>query len=153
MYEGGIRTPLLVKWPGKVAPGSYSDHISAFWDFMPTFAEITGIPVPEKTDGISFLPTLLGKTARQKEHEYLYWEFHEQGGKVAIRMGDWKAVKLDMDRQPQGATELYKLTEDIGETNNVADANPDILRNMEEIMKKAHLPSDIFPFSFESATR
>ncbi len=96
MYEGGIRTPLLVKWPGRIKEGSVSDHISAFWDIMPTLAEIAGLPVPEGIDGISFLPELLGK--KQMKHEYLYWEFHEQGGKIAVRMGDWKAVKLNVDK-------------------------------------------------------
>ena len=118
MYEGGIRTPMLVRWPGKIKAGSVSDHISAFWDIMPTFAEITGAEMSGEIDGISFLPALLGKKA-QKQHEYLYWEFHEQGGKIAVRMGNWKAVKLNINKIPQGATELYDLSNDIGETNNV----------------------------------
>ncbi len=148
MYEGGIRTPLLVKWPGKIEEGSVSDHVSAFWDFMPTFAEITGADLPENIDGISFLPTLLGKK-NQKEHEYLYWEFHEQGGKIGLRMGNWKAVKRNVDKTPQGTTELYDLSTDVGETNNVASSNPDIVTRMEELMKEAHTPSKDFPFAFE----
>jgi len=147
MYEGGIRTPLLVKWPGVVKSGSKSDHISAFWDFMPTLADITGIKVPDGIDGISFLPTLLGK--EQKQHEYLYWEFHEQGGKIAVRMGKWKAVKNNVDKTPQGNTELYDLSADIGETKDVASLNPEIVKKMEEIMKQAHTPSDVFPFASE----
>jgi arylsulfatase A-like enzyme len=153
MYEGGIRTPCLVKWPGKVKPGSVSDHVSAFWDFMPTFAEIAGAGIPDDLDGISFLPTLLGRTGSQEEHAYLYWEFHEQGGKVAVRMGEWKAVKRDMDLVPQGSTELYRLTDDIGETNDLAISNPEIVKKLEEIMNEAHKPSEIFPFSFESAAK
>lgn len=149
VYEGGIRTPLLVKWPGKIKPGSVSDHISAFWDIMPTFAEITAADVPEGIDGVSFLPTLLGKVKKQKQHEYLYWEFHEQGGKVAVRMGDWKAVKRDVDRSPQGAFELYNLSIDAGETNDVASLNPEKVKKMEEITKRAHTASDIFPFANE----
>ena len=147
MYEGGIRTPMIVKWPGKVKAGAVSDHISAFWDIMPTLAEISGTPAPEGIDGISFLPELLGK--EQKNHEYLYWEFHEQGGKIAVRMGNWKAVKLDINKTPQGVTELYDLSNDIGETSNVASSNPEIVKKMEEIMKQEHTPSEVFPFRFE----
>jgi arylsulfatase A-like enzyme len=152
MYEGGIRVPMLVKWPGRVKPGTTSDHISAFWDIMPTFAEIAGTPVTDGIDGISFVPVLLGKK-NQKQHEYLYWEFHEQGGKAAVRMGKWKAVKLNLNKVPQGQTELYDLSSDIGETNNLADSHPDIVSRMEEIMKEAHTPSEIFPFTFEQAAK
>lgn len=151
IYEGGIRTPLIVRWPEKIKAGTESDHISAFWDFLPTFAEITGANVPEYVDGISLLPTLLGKR-KQKEHEYLYWEFHEQGGKVAVRMGNWKAVKKNVDKIPQGAIELYDLSADPGETNDVVSSHPEIVKKMEEIMKQAHKPSEIFPFSFEKQT-
>ncbi len=147
VYEGGIRTPMLVRWPGKVKEGSKIDHISAFWDIMPTFAEITGAKIPETIDGISFLPALLGK--KQKQHDYLYWEFHEQGGKMAVRMGNWKAVKLNIDKTPQNPTELYNLLTDVGETNDVASSNPEIVNKMEMIMKQAHTKSDVFPFMFE----
>jgi arylsulfatase A-like enzyme len=149
MYEGGIRTPMLVKWPGKIKPGSTSDHISAFWDVMPTFAEITGAYVPQEIDGISFLPSLLIKTKKQKQHEYLYWEFHEQGGKIAVRMGNWKAVQRNVDKIPQGSVELYNLSDDIGETADVASSNPEIVSKMENIIKQAHKPSEVFPFAFE----
>ncbi len=151
MYEGGIRTAMLVKWPGKVEEGSESDHVSAFWDIMPTFGEIAGAGISGDIDGISFLPELLGK--KQKQHEYLYWEFHEQGGKTAIRMGNWKAVKLNVDKTPQGVTELYDLSKDISETNNVAKANPEIVKKMEELMLQAHKPSEVFPFSYESTNK
>jgi arylsulfatase A len=148
MYEGGIRTPMLVKWPGKIKERTTSEYISAFWDLMPTLADVAGIKIPEDLDGISFLPELLGKK-KQKEHEYLYWEFHEQGGKIAVRMGNWKAVKLNVDKIPQGAIELYDLSKDIGETINLAASNPDIVKKMEEIMKEAHKPSEVFPFVYE----
>ena len=148
MYEGGIRTPLLVRWPGKVKEGSTNDHVSAFWDFLPTFAEITGADTPKELDGISFLPAMLGKS--QQQHEYLYWEFHEQGSKTAARMGKWKAVKLNIDKIPQGETELYDLSSDIGEDNNVAKSNPAIVKKMEELMKQAHKTSEVFPFVYES---
>ena len=147
MYEGGIRTPMIVRWPGQVKPGSVSDHVSAFWDVMPTFAEIAGIDVPAGTDGISFLPELLGK--KQKKHEYLYWEFHEQGGKIAVRMGDWKAVKLNADKGPESTIELYDLAADKGETTDLATSNPELVKKMEQVMNDAHVPSDIFPFPLE----
>jgi arylsulfatase A len=151
LYEGGIRTPLLVKWPEKIKAGSTSDHISAFWDIMPTLAEIAGAkPVPAN-DGISFLSTLLGKT--QMQHDYLYWEFHEQGGKQAVRMGNWKAVKRDIDKSPQGAIELYDLIKDMGETNNIASANPEMVVKLENIMKQAHTPSKDFPFISETVKK
>jgi arylsulfatase A len=112
-------------------------------------AEITGTPVPEGIDGISFLPSLVGKRG-QKQHEYLYWEFHEQDGKTGARMGNWKAVKRNVDKTPQGSTELYDLSKDFGETTDVALSHPDIVKKMDEIMKQAHTKSDIFPFLFEN---
>ena len=148
LYEGGIRTPLLVKWPGKIKAGSTSDLVSAFWDIMPTLAEITDAQIPENIDGISFLPTLLGKR-NQKQHEYLYWEFHEQGGKIAVRKDTWKAVKRNVDKTPQGSLELYDLSTDTGETNDVASSHPEIVKEMEDIMKQAHTHSEVFPFVFE----
>lgn len=151
MYDGGIRTAFITKWPGKVKAGSKTDHVSAFWDLMPTLAEITGAEVSVKTDGISFLPTLLGRN-RQKGHEYLYWEFHEQGGKIAVRMGNWKAVKRNVDKEPRGATELYDIVNDPGEENNLAATNPDVVSRAEEIMKEAHTPSEVFPFVSEKSS-
>jgi len=147
MYDGGIRTAFIVKWPGKVKPGSVSDHVSAFWDVLPTLAEISGSVIPDGVDGISFLPELTGK--KQKKHEYLYWEFHEQGGKMAVRMGDWKAVKLNVDKTPGGTVELYDLSADIGETNDLSASNPELVEKLEKLMDDAHTPSDIFPFADE----
>ncbi len=148
LYEGGIRTPMICKWPGVIEAGSKSDHISAFWDVMPTFADIAGVPIPKNIDGISFLPTLTGK-GKQTQHDCLFWEFHERGGKMAVRMGDWKAVKLDINKNPQGKTELYNLSLDIGENNNVAADNSEILEKMEAIMKNSHSPSKNFPLEIE----
>lgn len=148
LYEGGIRVPMLVKWPGKVKPGTKNDHISAFWDVMPTLAEIAGAKVPDEIDGISFLPTLLGNK-KQKVHEYLYWEFHEQGGKQAVRRGDWKGMRLNVNKEPEGKIELYNLSEDIEEASDVSAYHPDIVKKIEEIMKTAHKTSDVFRFAFE----
>jgi len=94
LTEGGIRCPLLVRWPGKVEPGTRTDLISAHWDFLPTACELAGVAPPDDTDGLSMAPTLLGKSAEQKPHQYLYWEFYERGGKRAARMGKWKAIQL-----------------------------------------------------------
>jgi arylsulfatase A len=149
LYEGGIRTPMLVRWPGKIKAGSVNNLVSAFWDIMPTFAEISGAENPAGIDGISILPQLL--SLKQKAHEYLYWEFHEQGGRIAVRMGNWKAVKLNVDMTPPGETELYDLSKDISETNNIAQVNPEIVKKMEELMKQAHKPSEVFPFAYESS--
>jgi len=148
LYEGGIRVPMIARWPGKIKPGSKTDHISAFWDVMPTFAELTDAEVPGNIDGISFLPTLLGR-GKQKQHEYLYWEFHEQGGKMAVRKGDWKAVKLNVQNEAEGKTELYNLSDDIGETRDVSKDHPEIVKQLEEIMKTAHTPSEIFRLELE----
>ncbi|MFN8239565.1 MAG: arylsulfatase [Bacteroidales bacterium] len=147
LYEGGIRTPLIVKWPGHVKQGSTSDHVSAFWDFLPTLAEITGKSVEADIDGISFLPELTGK--RQKQHEYLYWEFHEQGGKEAVRFGNWKGVRLNVDKDPEGNLELYNLSTDPGETSNVAESNPGVVKKIDELIKASHIRSEVFPFSAE----
>jgi arylsulfatase A-like enzyme len=148
LYEGGIRTPLLVKWPDKVRAGVVNDHISAFWDILPTFAEITGADAPEGIDGISLLPSLLGK--KQPQHDYLYWEFHEQGGKTAVRMGKWKAVRLNVNNEKPAITELYDLSVDQGETTNISASNKEIVVKLENIMIKAHKKSNEFPFKYES---
>jgi arylsulfatase A-like enzyme len=139
LYDGGIRDPMIVRWPGKVAPNTASSQVWAFWDFPPTAAEIAGAQAPAGIDGISMLPAILGKP--QKNHECLYWEFHEGGFKQAIRMGDWKAVRLD----PKLPIELYDLKSDIGEQNNVADKHPDVVAKIEAILKTARTDSAEFP--------
>ena len=143
VYEGGIRVPLIVRWPGKIKAGSVSDHISAFWDFLPTACEIAEIDLEIETDGISYLPELLGES--QPEHEYLYWEFQEQGKKQAARMGNWKAVRLSVYENPDAPIELYDLGTDIGEQNNVAENYPDIAREMDKIIKEAHVADPNWP--------
>jgi arylsulfatase A-like enzyme len=150
LYEGGIRVPMVAWCPGKIKAGSKTDHISAFWDIMPTFAELAGITPPDNIQGISFLPTLFGEPG-QKEHEYMYWEFHEQRGKQAVREGKWKAVKLNAstDSLNQDSIELYDLFVDIGEQHNIAADHLEIVEQMRVIMKKEHAPSEIFPFAYE----
>lgn len=147
LYEGGIRVPLIVKWPGHVKPGTVSDRPAAFYDLMPTFAEIAGVKTPEGIDGISILPTLLGKD--QKEHDYLYWEFTGYGGQQAVRMGDWKAIRQNMLRPKMmgaGKLELYNLKSDPSESKDVSADHPDIVAKAEAAMKEAHTPSELFRF-------
>ena len=138
LYEGGIRVPLLVKWPGQVKPGTVSDHVSAFWDFLPTFMEIIGRPTPVETDGISMLPTWLGHPEKQITHEYLYWELH---GQQAVRWGDWKGIR----RSPEKEIELYNLRTDISEAHNLANQHPEIVAKIQEIMSTARTESELFP--------
>jgi arylsulfatase A len=145
LYEGGIRVPMIAKWPGQIRAGSTSDHISAFWDVLPTACELAGVAVPAGMDGISFLPALQGKE-EQRQHEYLYWEFHEQGKKQAVRKGDWKAVRTGLAKNPNAPVELYNLAEDQGEERNVADQHPERVREMEAIMQKEHVADPAWPF-------
>jgi arylsulfatase A-like enzyme len=145
LYEGGIRVPTIAWWPGKIAPNTRTDHISAFWDVFPTLAELTGQEVPEHVDGISFLPTLLGEEGQQ-EHEYLYWEFHEKNGRQALRKGDWKLVRYDVFSPEKTTTELYHIPADPSETRNVAGENPDITSEMLLLMEGARTESEVFTF-------
>lgn len=145
VYEGGIRVPLVACWPGKIQPGSVTDHISAFQDLLPTLSSIAGEDLPGNTDGISFAPTLFGKEG-QKNHEYLYMEFPSYGGQQMVRMGDWKGVRQNIFNDNLHI-ELYKLSEDIGEVNDISADRPDILKQIEEIMKTARVPSGEFPFA------
>lgn len=147
LYEGGIRVPMIVRWPGRVKPATVSDQVWAFWDFLPTAAEIAGVKSPDSIDGISMTPTLLGH--EQKNHEYLYWEFHENGFKQAIRMGQWKAVRLSAD----GPLELYDLEKDLGETTNVAGEHPDIVTRIEACFKKARTDSAEWPIQKEASPK
>ncbi len=143
LYEGGVRTPMIAWWPGKIQAGSQSDHISAFWDLLPTFADVAGADIPENIDGISFLPTML-QQKDQKEHGFLYWEFHEQGGKQAVRQGKWKAVKLQVFGSEKPTVELYDLSTDIAEENNIAAENPEKAKELEGLMNSSHTTNPIF---------
>ncbi|MGD2154383.1 MAG: sulfatase-like hydrolase/transferase, partial [Gemmatimonadales bacterium] len=138
LYEGGIRVPLIAWWPERIEAGRTSDHVSAFWDFLPTFAELTGTEVPVEVDGRSLLPILLGRPGEQVPHEYLYWEYH---GRQAVRLGDWKGYRASVD----DAIELYDLATDIGELRNVADLHPDVVAWIAEIMQSGRTESQLFP--------
>jgi len=144
LYEGGIRVPMVAWWPGTITAGTLSDHPSTFWDFLPTACDIAGIDPPTEGDGISYLPELLGGRG-QPEHEYLYWEFHEQGRKQAVRMGQWKGVRLNVRRDPDGPIELYDLSTDIAEERDVAAEHPEVVHQIRRIMAEAHTPSELFP--------
>lgn len=147
LYEGGIRVPMIAYWPTKIKANTTSKHISAFWDFFPTICEIAQLETPPHLDGISYLPTLLGE--EQAQHPHLYWEFHEQGGKQAVRMGDWKGLRLNMANDPTAPLELYNLVEDVGEQHNVAEQHPEVVAEMEAIMEREHEASKVFGFEFE----
>lgn len=143
LYEGGIRVPMIAWWPGTIKSGSISDHISAFWDVLPTCCELAKIRIPSSIDGISFAPELTGQP--QPRHDYMYWEFHELGKIQAVRKGKWKAIRLDVWENPQNPIELYNLETDLGETQNVADQFPEIAGEMMEIMREAHVRDPNWP--------
>ncbi len=147
LYEGGIRMPMIMSYPGHVAAGQDNDHMMAFWDMLPTFAELAGYQKPLHTDGISFVPALLGKEGQQ-EHEYLYWEFHEQNGKQAVRMGNWKGIRLEVGTG-EPVFELYDLSSDLHEDHNVADQHPDVAARLEQLIDQCHEPSALFDFGRE----
>jgi arylsulfatase len=140
VYEGGIRVPMIASWPGIIKPGSETNHISAFWDVMPSLCDIAETDYPGYSDGISFLPVLKGE--EQKQHDFLYWEFAGYGGQQAVRMGKWKAIRNNI-RKGNLKIELYNLNEDMKEENDVSEQHPDIVRQIEEIMKKEHTASTL----------
>lgn len=140
LYEGGIRVPMIVWWPGRVKAGSTSDLPCAFWDFMPSLAEVGRATSPPDIDGISMVPTWTGQ-AQTNRHEFLYWEFHEGGFCQAVRTGDWKAVRFGAS----GPLELYNLKSDIGEKHNVASENPEVIAKIEEYLKTARTPDEHWP--------
>jgi len=147
VYEGGIRSPMFAYWPGKVPAGSTSDHMSAFWDLLPTLAEFTGEPVKGSTDGISMLPTLLGEAEKQKQHDYLYWENYAGRASAALRMGNWKGVIPDFRRPDK--LELYNLEADELETQDVADQYPEVMSQIRNMMAQAHTPSPLYDVTFD----
>jgi arylsulfatase A len=146
LYEGGIRVPFIASWPGVIEAGSTSDHVSAFWDFLPTCAELAGIDAPEYVDGISLLPTLMGNNNGQKQHAYLYWEFHEgRGSKQAVRFGRWKVIAFLADSR----MELYDLEADPGERYDLSAQHPQIILQAQKLLKEARTPSVVWPLRTE----
>jgi arylsulfatase A len=150
LNEGGVRVPMIAFWPETIKANSTSDHASAFWDFLPTVSELIGTEPPSDIDGISYLPTLLGK--EQPKHKFLYWEFHERGGKQAVRMGDWKGIRLKMAKDQSAPIALYDLAADPSEENDLASQYPDIVAQIDQIMSEQHATSDVFRFEYEKDT-
>ena len=140
LYDGGIRTPMVVRWTGTVRPAQVSDAIWSFWDFLPTAAELAGVKAPARIDGISVVPALQGKPLPNRE--YLYWEFHERGFSQAVRLGKWKGVKRSTRTAP---IELYDIIADPGETKDLAGANPDVVRRVAELFQSARTDNPTFP--------
>ncbi len=139
LYEGGIRSPMLARWPGVISAGSETTHISASWDVLLTMAELLGLKVPEQSNGVSFMPTLEGKAGEQKLHSYLYWEFcigpAQELVSQAVRVGEWKAVV-----EKGKSLELYNLREDPGETMDQSERHPEIVTRIEAMMSDARIP-------------
>ncbi|MCM8528915.1 MAG: arylsulfatase, partial [Lentisphaeraceae bacterium] len=146
LYEGGVRVPFVARWPGKVAKNSTSEHISAFWDFMATASDLAGVEIPSQSTGVSYLPSLLGKTAEQKKAPFLYWEFYEKGGKQAIRKGKWKGVRLNLSKNINAPMELYDLEKDPGETKNIASKYPEVVQVLMKDMAAARTESSLYSF-------
>jgi arylsulfatase A-like enzyme len=147
LYEGGIREPFIARWPGRIPAGKITMHLSAQFDLMATLAELTGLKTLSN-DGISFLPTLWGKNRKQKQHDYLYFEFPEKTGQVAIRMGRWKGIKSNMKKNKNALWEIYDMATDEKETNNVSVQHPELVQQFEAILKKEHQPSHLRDWEF-----
>lgn len=143
VYEGGIRVPAIARWTGRIPPGRVTELPAASYDLLPTFCEIVGVSAPKQVDGISLQQKLLRQRG-QRRHEFLYWEFPSYTGQQAVRMGDWKGVRQEL-RRGRMKIELYHLKEDPGEQNDVSAANPEIVRQIREIMIREHTPSALFP--------
>jgi len=148
LYEGGIRVPMIARWPGKIAAGAVTDHAAAHYDVMATLMDLVGTSTPAETDSVSFLPTLQSRSGAQKEHEYLFWDFSGYGGQLAVRMGNWKGVKQGLGKDPDAPLELYDLKNDIGEQRNVAGEHPDVAARIEAIMREARTRPAVERFRF-----
>jgi arylsulfatase A-like enzyme len=144
LYEGGIRVPLMVTWKGTIKPGRVSDHVSAFWDFLPTACDLAGIDAPQGLDGISYLPELLEQA--QSSHTYLYWEFPSVGGKQALRRGNWKVVRNNCFGTGGGKMELYDLQTDQEEQEDLSEEYPELVNELSRYMDSVRTESEIFPF-------
>jgi len=136
-HEGGIREPFIVSWPNQIKAGSKSDLVSGIWDFVPTISDLVGVAHPDGIQGISYLPTLLGNDKEQEKHDYLYWEFAGYGGKQAVRLGKWKAIRKNI-RKGNMKIQLFNLEKDIQEQYDVADQYPKVIKKMAQIMKSEH---------------
>ncbi|WP_145058978.1 arylsulfatase [Adhaeretor mobilis] len=152
LYEGGIHVPMIANWAGKIEAASETAHLSAFWDVLPTIADLVGVAPPHDCDGVSFLPTLLGKEG-QTASEYLYWEFHERKGREAIRWGDWKGVRYNVDQDPNSRLELYNLRNDPSENSNIATGYPEVVEKLDRFIQEAHSESPVERFQWQGERR
>ena len=146
VFEGGIRVPMIAWWPEHVPAGTVSDHVAAFYDILPTVAELASVEVPPGVDGISFLPTLLGHPEKQRKHDYLVWEFYGYGGQQAVRFGRWKAVRQQCYKNPDGPLMLFNLESDPGEQADLAAQHPELVKQAENILQKEHSESPFWDF-------
>ena len=148
LYEGGIRVPMIARWPGKVPAGKVSDQVWAFWDVLPTLAELAGAEPPRGLDGISLAPMLLGQP-QTRQHEYLYWDYGHTRGKYlqAVRIGDWKGVRNGVG----SPLELYNLKIDLGETRDVAPAHPEVVERIQQVMTNAGQADPNYPIAAKRA--
>lgn len=145
LTEGGIREPVIVNWPEKIQAGRVSEHIGAFWDFLPTFSQLASQKLPFKSDGISLLPVLT-KKGKQPQHEFLYWEFHEDGGRQAVRIGKWKGIREGVMKNPNVPIALYDLDADPKESNDLSQKYPTVVKRIQQIMSEQHVENKSFPF-------
>jgi len=150
LYEGGIRVPMVAWWPGTIEAGQTTDHITAAWDFLPTACDLAGLDAPSPTDGISFLPLLTQQP--QPTHDFLYWEYGSYGGQQAVRMGNWKGIRQQLEDNPTASLEVYNLAEDPSESENIADEHPKIVKKMSDIIKAEHQINDEFLLSIDTIT-
>jgi arylsulfatase A-like enzyme len=144
LYEGGIRVPFIVSWPGNIRYSSATNEVGTFWDVYTTLADLAGVKKGAKTDGLSLLPVFKGKAMPQK-HAYLYWEFHESGGRQAVRYGPWKGVRLNVSNEADPPVELYNLDQDPAEEHDVAAQHPGIIQHIKTLLKEAHVPDANWP--------
>lgn len=147
VYEGGIRVPFIARWPGRIAPGRVTDHVSAQYDVFATLSDLVGVPAGA-TDGVSFLPTLLGDTGAQRPHEFLYFEYPENGGQLAVRLGPWKGVKTGMKAAPRAAWQLFDLLADPAESTDAAAGHPEVLARMDAVVTREHRRAHIQEWEF-----
>jgi arylsulfatase A len=151
LYEGGIRVPFIAYWPGKIKP-AVNDQPAALWDMYPTFLQLAAVPFKNNVDGISLVPTFLNN-AKQKTHEYFYWEFHENDGRQAVLLNNWKGIRLAVNKNSNAPIELYDLAKDPRENDNISAKHPDIVKKIEAIMNKEHRANNEWPLLYTEMNR
>lgn len=144
LYEGGVRTPFLVSWPAHIKTHRKVEHVSAFWDFLPTVCDIVDTKVPQGATGISYLPILKGEDGEQKKHPYIYFEFYEQRGRQSLMKDGWKLIRFQVSNPAKTKEELYYLPTDIGECHNVIDEHSRVADRLRKLMGEAHTDSEHF---------